>query len=62
MGAWIETLDNSGAPRHCSVAPFVGAWIETAYLSAVYRGMYRSHPLWVRGLKLQPIIEAVNLW
>ena len=34
------------------VAPYVGAWIETTPLQspqAPYRG---SHPMWVRGLKL----------
>ena len=51
VGAWIETskeLQNKG--RH-SVAPYVGAWIETSLTQNLDAGM-RSHPTWVRGLKL----------
>ena len=34
-----------------TVAPYVGAWIETLGLS--HKQDYRwSHPMWVRGLKL----------
>ena len=41
-----------------SVAPYVGAWIET--LGRVYRkGDYESHPTWVRGLKQN---KYVPLW
>ena len=32
------------------VAPYVGAWIETAYTSRLYL-LLMSHPMWVRGLK-----------
>ena len=32
------------------VAPYVGAWIETA-LSKVQDSLIESHPTWVRGLK-----------
>ena len=35
-----------------SVAPLVGAWIETSYV--LNKLMYKSsHPSWVRGLKLR---------
>ena len=33
------------------VAPYVGAWIETAGASLL-GGAVKSHPTWVRGLKL----------
>ena len=33
------------------VAPYVGAWIET-HLGAKDGRIERSHPTWVRGLKL----------
>ena len=32
------------------VAPYVGAWIETIYVSK-YVTKDMSHPMWVRGLK-----------
>ena len=35
----------------CPVAPYVGAWIETFKTYLLTHG-YRSHPTWVRGLKL----------
>ena len=34
-----------------AVAPYVGAWIETAN-SRLNKKMLESHPMWVRGLKL----------
>ena len=34
-----------------AVAPYVGAWIETS-LSSLSTMARRSHPTWVRGLKL----------
>ena len=34
------------------VAPRVGAWIETYMVCAAYH-FAMSHPVWVRGLKLQ---------
>ena len=33
------------------VAPYVGAWIETI-TDAKIRRFFESHPMWVRGLKL----------
>ena len=34
----------------CSVAPYVGAWIETE-IAGQLAIQARSHPTWVRGLK-----------
>ena len=34
----------------CTVAPCVGAWIETALILSVC-ALIKSHPAWVRGLK-----------
>ena len=52
MGAWIET-SCAGFDVVCGkVAPRVGAWIETirSYMLAPFE---KSHPVWVRGLKLK---------
>ena len=39
-----------------NVAPYVGAWIETAQtFAAIEAG--KSHPTWVRGLKLQFVCD-----
>ena len=38
------------------VAPYVGAWIETAN-DAGAQAAKKSHPMWVRGLKLVPGIS-----
>ena len=38
------------------VAPYVGAWIETSD-DIIFKGYSVSHPMWVRGLKLERIIE-----
>ena len=43
-----------------SVAPYVGAWIETVQKS-VPRHSALSHPTWVRGLKLRPTIVRLRL-
>ncbi len=51
MGAWIETpfiISEGSLPP---VAPYVGAWIETAPHYFDDEGAM-SHPMWVRGLKL----------
>ena len=37
---------------HQLVAPYVGAWIETLYTLENIMASNRSHPMWVRGLKL----------
>ena len=50
MGAWIETFSDFTAVGHFYVAPYVGAWIETAgSLNPI--NLDSSHPTWVRGLK-----------
>ena len=50
MGAWIETSSGSGALDRVTVAPRVGAWIETGMVAQNVRDTM-SHPEWVRGLK-----------
>ena len=37
-----------------SVAPRVGAWIETTHSGFAWRSQMLSHPVWVRGLKQHP--------
>ena len=56
MGAWIETYDQLRPGVCCSVAPYVGAWIET-YLFVLGYEILQSHPTWVRGLKLERDVE-----
>ena len=51
MGAWIETNDKGSNKAKESVAPYVGAWIETVIRHEQLCKM-KSHPTWVRGLKL----------
>ena len=51
MGAWIETHNQERQRVHGTVAPYVGAWIETCWRSINFFWL-RSHPMWVRGLKL----------
>ena len=35
-----------------TVAPYMGAWIETVAALNETQGALKSHPTWVRGLKL----------
>ena len=51
MGAWIETGISINDFRNVNVASFMGAWIETSGQTEM-RFSDKSHPLWVRGLKL----------
>ena len=51
MGAWIETLMLRDDNPIQEVAPCMGAWIETAYSMMAFAIIFRSHPVWVRGLK-----------
>ena len=51
VGAWIETLLLSILSLLLTVAPYVGAWIETERIRDDCVEP-RSHPTWVRGLKL----------
>ena len=41
------------------VAPRVGAWIETINFSSLPSFTYRSHPVWVRGLKHEAGVYGV---
>ena len=50
MGAWIETFSYTFTCVGAKVAPYVGAWIETKYVTKDL-DFYASHPTWVRGLK-----------
>ena len=54
VGAWIETYHTRRPGNDDRVAPYVGAWIET---SRPYRKnpTALSHPMWVRGLKLDNV-------
>ena len=52
VGAWIETLTTLKQERSGRVAPYVGAWIETQATFVVNTYHMKSHPMWVRGLKL----------
>ena len=58
MGAWIETLGAPIASLSIDVAPYVGAWIETASVGGM-QGIAKSHPMWVRGLKLHLLTQNV---
>ena len=51
MGAWIETADFDALGMEVTVAPLVGAWIETCEPIENMSASSRSHPSWVRGLK-----------
>ena len=52
VGAWIETFCTFCSRFESLVAPYVGAWIETIESSRTPKEV-RSHPTWVRGLKLK---------
>ena len=52
VGAWIETFIFGEVVKTRSVAPRVGAWIETLSRVMVRTKPLTSHPVWVRGLKL----------
>ena len=59
MGAWIETAIQSNTTAESDVAPRVGAWIETDN-KEVFIDVMKSHPEWVRGLKLGTSPEAMT--
>ena len=42
------------------VAPRVGAWIETLAAKAKEADIALSHPVWVRGLKLNGVVGKVK--
>ena len=63
VGAWIETTSCSKACALFAVAPRVGAWIET---QKEFCGACKplSHPVWVRGLKLdhrEPCVKCYRV-
>ena len=47
------------AERHLSVAPYVGAWIETK-IAKPSTEPSMSHPMWVRGLKPRATIPSIS--
>ena len=53
VGAWIETVKCIARNSFIQVAPRVGAWIETIKEFYKFKKETMSHPVWVRGLKLQ---------
>ena len=58
---WVRGLKHSVANtlyRVESVAPHVGAWIETARKSLGSSRKLVSHPTWVRGLKLNDLASV----
>ena len=60
MGAWIETRLWWYDVRDKWVAPYVGAWIETA-CGNLCGCLGESHPTWVRGLKLTKSFTGLHL-
>ena len=50
MGAWIETKAAQHLDEEQTVAPRVGAWIETPTLDSLTLSR-ASRPAWARGLK-----------
>ena len=57
VGAWIETNTCYNFAHRLSVAPHVGAWIETLIEVSGSTNTSKSHPMWVRGLKLAKLDE-----
>ena len=54
----LKLMTHSMKRMTITVAPYVGAWIETSiYLCSRLR--IESHPMWVRGLKLVAICSAI---
>ena len=60
MGAWIETSVLRESLKRLTVAPRVGAWIETThgYFDAPD---IKSLPVWERGLKLMLVKAPVTV-
>ena len=59
MGAWIETFMPCELSQVEYVAPHVGAWIETQYLTIMENKKSPSLPTWERGLKLS-LLEKID--
>ena len=62
VGAWIETLTTLKQERSGRVAPYVGAWIETQATFVVNTYHMKSHPMWVRGLKLEKKVRYTKVY
>ena len=63
MGAWIEiNWHLLQCILNASVAPYMGAWIEIVYKCWYWHDCRRSHPTWVRGLKLTHRCAAADCW
>ena len=54
MGVWIETDMLKSFVDGLGVTPCMGVWIETRIKHRQIADRYKSHPVWVCGLK--PII------
>ena len=50
MGVWIETRVDLVTAQNQSVTPCMGVWIET-YEAIDRQNSFKSHPVWVCGLK-----------
>ena len=61
VGAWIETGVKGMVYVSKYVAPYVGAWIET-FSPSFFTCANLSHPMWVRGLKLQSCTTSPWKW
>ena len=61
VGAWIETYWILLYGFGSWVAPHVGAWIETKAGKRRITSKRKSHPTWVRGLKLAALYTFVIL-
>ena len=60
---WVRGLKLENiiiGPRLKKVAPRVGAWIETSVVESP-RSLDKSHPVWVRGLKLLVLYLAASV-
>ena len=44
-------LDVVSKPQYLAVTPFMGVWIEISMLILKVASCFKSHPLWVCGLK-----------
>ena len=56
MGVWIETDFLMTFCKSSRVTPCMGVWIETRIKHRQIADRYKSHPVWVCGLKLQTLL------
>ena len=59
MGVWIETHHYIYIKVKTKVTPCMGVWIETRCLQH-HNGMDGSHPVWVCGLKPDPVVNVIG--